>query len=109
VFVQSGHPPSNTSDWQHGVEKRLFLYSQIVAYPLPNHLYPLPYDLDESVQAFVRRLADTELADAPLVFVAGLPKNVTMRWVAGFFEARGYTVSYPLEQGFWLVALRKSP
>ncbi|HEY7372485.1 MAG TPA: glycosyltransferase family 39 protein [Polyangia bacterium] len=107
VFVQSGHPPSNTSDWQHGIEKRLFLYSQIAAYPLPNRVYPLPYNLDESVQTFVRRLADTELAGAPVVFVAGLPKNVTMRWIAGFFEARGYTVSYPLEQGFWLIALRK--
>jgi len=109
VFVQSGHPPSNAADWQHGIERRMFFYSQVVAYPVPNHVYPLPYDLDAAMQSYVARLADTELANAPLIFVTGLPRNVTVEWMRGFFEARGYVATYPLhEDGFWLLALRRT-
>ena len=44
--------------------------SPVFAYPVPNHVYPLPYAPDASMESFVRRLADTDLANAPLIFVA---------------------------------------
>lgn len=106
VFVSSGHPPSNAADWQHGIERRLFFYSQVVAYPVPNHVYPLPYDVDAAMQAYVATLADRELANAPLIFVTG--GSATGEWMRRFFEARGYAASYPLHnEGFWLMALRR--
>ena len=61
------------------------------------------------MESYVRRLADTELANAPLIFVTGLPKHVTIQWVRRFFEARGYQTSYVLRDGFWLLALRRTP
>jgi hypothetical protein len=109
VFVQSSHPPSNAADWQHAIEQRTFFYSPVVAYPVPNHVYPLPYDPDASMQSYVRRLADTELANAPLIFVTGLPKHVTIEWVRRFFESRGYQTTHVLRDGYWLLALRRTP
>jgi hypothetical protein len=109
VFLQSSHPPSNAMDWQRGIEQRAFLYSPVVAYPVPNHVYPLPYDPDASMESFVRRLADTDLANAPLIFVTGLPKHVTIEWVRRFFEARGYQTTHVLRDGYWLLALRLTP
>jgi hypothetical protein len=108
VFVQSGHPTSNAEDWQHGIQARTLFYSQVVAYPVPNPVYPLPYDPDASMETYVRRLADTELAGAPLIFVTGLPRHITIEWVRRFFEARGYRTSYVLRDGFWLMALRRA-
>jgi hypothetical protein len=107
VFVQSGHPPSNRSDWQHGIQERTFFYSPVVAYPLPNRIYPLPYDPDDTMRAYVARLADTDLAGAPLIFVTGLPRHQTIMSVARFFEARGYTTDIAFRDGFWLLALRQ--
>jgi len=109
VFLQSSHPPSNAMDWQRGIEQRLFLYSPVFAYPVPNHVYPLPYAPDASMERFVRRVADTDLANAPLIFVAGVRNHVTIEWVRRFFEARGYQTTHVLREGFWLLALRRLP
>ena len=75
VSVHSGHPQSNAMDWQHGVERHTFLYSQLAAYPLRNRVYPLPYALDDNLRAYVRHLADTDLANEPLILLAGLPRT----------------------------------
>ena len=52
---------------------------------------------------FVRRLADTDLANAPLIFVAGVRKHVTIEWIRRFFEARGYRrpTSFARASGCW--------
>ena len=107
VLVQSGHPQSNAMDWQHGIEQRTFLYSQLAAYPIGNRVYPLPYALDENLRTYVRHIADTDLANAPLILLAGLPKDTPIEWVRQFFEARGYTSSYAVQQGLCLLVFRK--
>jgi hypothetical protein len=107
VFVQSGHPPTNAIDWQRGIEQRTFFYAHLAAYPLPNRTYPLPYRVDDNVRSYVRRLADTELRDSRVVFVAGLARHPTMEWVRTFFEQRGYTASIGVQQALWLLVLRK--
>ena len=108
VFVQSGHPPTNAIDWQHAIEKRTFFYAQLSAYPLPNRTYPLPYHLDDNVRAYVRHIADTELTESPVIFVAGLAKHPTLVWVQSFFEARGYTATHGVEKALWLLVLRRA-
>jgi hypothetical protein len=108
VFVQSGHPPSNAMDWQHGIENHTFFYSPLAAYPLRNRVYPLPYTLDDNLRAYVRRMADSELANAPLILVAGLPGHSTIEWVRQFFETRGYESTYAFRQGLCLLVFRKS-
>ncbi len=107
VFVQSGHPPSNAIDWPHGIEQHTFFYSQLAAYPIANPVYPLPYTLDENMRAYVRRMADGPLANAPLVLLAGLPKHPTIEWFRQFFEARGYATTYAVRQGLCLLVFRK--
>ena len=42
-------------------------------------------------------------------YVTGLPKHVTIEWVRRFFEARGYETTHVLRDGFWLLALRRTP
>jgi hypothetical protein len=107
VFVQSGHPPTNAIDWQHAIEQRTFFYAHLAAYPLPNRTYPLPYRLDASVEDYVRRLADAELAGSEVVYIAGLAHHPTIEWVRQFFEQRGYTTSFGVKQALWLLVLRK--
>jgi len=108
VFVQSGHPPTNAMDWPHGIERRLLDYAPLAAYPVPNRTYPLPYTLDENVRTYVRRVSDTELAQAPVIFVAGLAEHSTIQWVRQFFEARGYTASFGVRQALWLLVFRRT-
>jgi hypothetical protein len=107
VFVQSGHPPTNATDWQHGIERQEFFWSPLAAYPLPNRAYPLPYALDDSVPPYVRRLAETELAQSPSIFVVGLAGHPILHWVRDFFVARGYATALPVRDGFWVLTLRK--
>ncbi len=107
VFVQSGHPPSNAMDWQHGIEQHTFFYSQLAAYPLSNPVYPLPYTLDDNMRAYVRRIAEGPLANAPLILLAGLPNHPTIEWVRQYFEARGYASTYAVRQGLCLLVFRK--
>jgi len=109
VFVQSGHPPSNAIDWQHGIANHTFFYSPLAAYPIANRTYPLPYRLDDEMRAYVRRLADGELANAPLILLAGLPKHPTIEWFREFFEARGYASTYSVREGLCLLVLRRTP
>ena len=109
VFVQAGHPLANSIDWQHAVEQRSFVYSQLDAYPLANHVYPMPYALDDAAKAYVGRAADTELAGAPLIFFTGTPAQPMARWVRQFFEARGYTSSFAVNEVLCLLVLRKPP
>jgi hypothetical protein len=109
VFVQSGHPSTNATDWPHGIERGEFFWSPLVAYPLPNPAYPLPYTLDDSVPPYVRRLAESELARAPSIFVVGLARHPILQWVRDFFVARGYTATLPVHDGFWVLTLRRSP
>jgi hypothetical protein len=108
VFLQSGHMPSNAIDWQNGIAQRNIYWSPLVAYPLPNRVYPLPYALDDSVPPHVRRLADTELARSPALFVVGLPRHEVVEWVRRFFESRGYTSTFAMHEGFWVLALRRA-
>jgi len=108
VFVQSAHPPTNAIDWQHAIEQRTFFYAQLAAYPLPNRTYPLPYNLDDNVRAYVRHIADTELTESPVIFVAGIAKHPTLLWVQRFFEGRGYTSTYGVEKALWLLVLRRA-
>jgi len=107
VFVQSGHPPSNALDWQHGIEQRAFYYAPLTAYPIPNPTYPLPFHLDDNVRAYVSRLA--EQWDPPAIFVVGVADHRTIKWVQQFFEARGYTATIGARNALWLMVLRKPP
>jgi hypothetical protein len=105
VFVQSGHPPSNELDWQHGIEQHAFYYAPLTAYPIANVTYPLPFHLDDSVRAYVSRVA--EQSDPPAIFVVGVAEHRTIKWVQQFFEARGYTATIGARNALWLVVLRK--
>jgi len=107
VFLQAGHPMSNGMDWEHALPARSFLYSPIAAYPVPNRVYPLPYDADEKMRAYVRRLADTELRAAPTIFLVGVIQHPTNEWIRMFFESRGYASTYAVPQGICLVVMRK--
>jgi hypothetical protein len=107
VFIHSGHPLSNRMDWQHGVERRSFLFSPIVAYPVRNRLYPLPYAVDADMEAYVRRLAAGELAATPEIFLTGVLRHPTVEWVRRFFESRGYTSRYAVADSICLIVLRK--
>jgi len=69
----------------------------------------LPYRLDDEMRAYVRRLADGELANAPLILLAGLPKHPTIEWFREFFEARGYASTYSVREGLCLLVLRRTP
>ena len=94
-------------DWQHGIEQHTFFYSQLAAYPLSNPVYPLPYTLDDNMRAYVRRIAEGPLANAPLILLAGLPDHPTIEWVRQYFEARGYASTYAVGQGLCLLVFRK--
>jgi hypothetical protein len=107
VFVQAGHPMSNAMDWQHAIEARSFLYSQLSAYPIPNRVYPLPYGLDDASKTYVRGLADGELAAAPQVVFAGIRDLPSGEWVRSFFESRGYTSHYAVRQGVALIVMQR--
>jgi hypothetical protein len=109
VFVQAGHPLANSIDWQHAVERRSFVYSQLDAYPLANHVYPMPYALDDAAKAYVGRAADTALAGAPLIFFTGTPAQPMTKWMRQFFEARGYTSDFAVNEVLCLLVLRKPP
>ena len=52
-------------------------------------------------------MADTELANSPVIFVAGLAEHSTIQWVRNFFEARGYTTSFGVHKALWLLVLRR--
>ncbi|HXI57693.1 MAG TPA: hypothetical protein VNO55_16625, partial [Polyangia bacterium] len=107
LFVCSGHPLSNQSDWRHAAEQGSFLYSPLTAYPVPNRIYPLPFALDESTKAYVRAAADGVLRRADQILFVGQPPSDTTTWFQAFFEARGYTASFPVREGFGLLVLRR--
>jgi hypothetical protein len=44
-----------------------------------------------------------------MIYVTGLLRHPTMRWIAGYFEARGYTIDYAIREGFWVLTVRKPP
>jgi hypothetical protein len=109
VFVQAGHPTSNAIDWQDAIAARSFLYSQLSAYPIANRSYPIPYALDDVVKAYVARLADGELAGAPLIFFAGIRDLRVGEWIRQFFEARGYASRDAVRQDLILIVLERPP
>jgi hypothetical protein len=107
LFVCSGHPLSNQSDWRRAPEQRSFLYSQLIAYPVPNRIYPLPFALDQSAREYVRAAADGVLRRADQILFVGQPESDTTAWFQAFFEARGYAASFPVREGFVLLVLRR--
>jgi hypothetical protein len=108
VFVQAGHPLANAADWRHAIERRTFVYSQLAAYPLSNHVFPVPYTLDEATTSYVRGVADAEVAEAPLIFYAGLSTDPISRWMCEFFESRGYTKTVAIDKSVGLIVFRKA-
>jgi hypothetical protein len=107
LFVCSGHPLSNRADWRHAPQQGSFLYSQLTVYPVPNRVYPLPFELDAAAKEYVRAAADGALKNAALVLFVGEPPSETTAWVQAFFVARGYTASFPVREGFGLLILRR--
>ena len=107
LFLQAGHPLSNDVDWQHAVEQKSFLYSQLAAYPVPNRVTPLPYELDEATKSFVRTAADGALRHADVVLFVGEPARATATWLKTFFEARGYAATFEARQAIGLLVLRR--
>jgi hypothetical protein len=107
VFVQAGHPLANAADWRREIGRGTFVYSQLAAYPLANHVFPLPYKLDEATTSYVRAVADTEVAQAPLIFYTGVLTDPISEWICGFFESRGYKKTIAAGQSVVLVAFKR--
>jgi len=109
VFMQAGHPQADALDWKHGVEQNSWVFSPLVTYPLPNRVYPLPFTLNDEVKDYVQRAAASELAEAPVIFYAGLRELPLTDWLPQFFATRGYTATVAVTEDQGLVVMRKAP
>jgi hypothetical protein len=108
LFMQAGHPPADALDWKHGVEQNSWIFAPLVAYPLPNRVYPLPFTLSEAAKEYVERAAASELAEAPVIFYAGLREQPLTDWIRRFFASRGYTATVAVSEDQGLVVMRKN-
>jgi hypothetical protein len=90
VFCPSPFIEARPPAWRPDYPIASFLYSHLLVYPVPGHIYPLPFersaDAEDRVQAFSQQI----LARAPAFAVYGSSKAVASwrEWLSGRLEAR---------------------
>jgi hypothetical protein len=107
VLIQAGHPMSNQLDWQHALERRSFLYSQVSVYAVSNSVYPLPFSPDATMRNYLEQLAPATLDRSKIIFYAGRTGDDVEAWLREFFGSRGYSSSICLQQGLSLIMFHK--
>lgn len=104
LFFQSSLPESNFLDWRKGPSGNYF-YSELIAYPVPNRVLPLPARIETDVKEHMAALLDGELKSAPVLLYAHygeLPE-----WVRAQMTARGYRVETQQPGDYTLAVFRK--
>ena len=95
---------SNFLDWRSGLSGS-YLFTELIAYPIPNRVLPLPTRLEVDIEYHITGLLDSELKDAPeIVFVRGgeLPE-----WVTIEMTSRGYRVERLRPNAYSIAVFRK--
>ena len=90
LFFQSGLIESNFLDWRKGPEGT-YLFSELVAYPVPNRIYPLPIRFTDEVKPYVSGLMEGELQGAPIILL--ICQGDVPEWFATNLAARGYRMA----------------
>ena len=71
VFFPSLLYESQFYDWRAGNQPSSYLFAPLVAYPIPNPVFPLPYVPTDDVKNYISDVIDSQLARAPeVLFVA---------------------------------------
>ena len=97
VFVQSG-APAHERDRLAARDRTADIFLRATCrVPAAESNLPASVHLDDNVRAYVRHIADTELTESPVIFVAGLAKHPTLVWVQTLL--RGPWVHLHLRRG----------
>lgn len=92
VFIESGIANTSSLNWQTMEPHASWLFSPLLAYPIRNEAFPLPYEFGEDVKDYVRR--------APLegdrYFLLASVKSELGPWMSRHMKERGFeAVDHP--------------
>ena len=90
LIVTSGLAESNLQDWEGGTKACPHLAAPLIAYPVSNPLYLLPWRLDDRARAFVKRKVEGELRLANTILLLSTTSGETIPWVRSYLQSHGY-------------------
>ena len=87
VFFPSLLVESLSSDWRAGNRPGSYLFAPLVAYPIPNEVYPLPFGVTADAKAYISSIVDSRLAGkAEVLFV---DKDEAWPWIVDRMSRAG--------------------
>lgn len=105
VFYRSELPESDFYEWRSGLSAESYLYAPFVAYPIRNHLLPLPYTLSPNVKLYISSTVH-EARDTPkILFVTRDPSWIP--WMMKEMEKAGYEGEVRAPNSFRVVVFRR--
>jgi hypothetical protein len=106
LFFRTEQPEADLHDWRTNLAGDGYLYTPLLAYPVPNRVVPLPYHLTPEVQAYVHRTVQTELRDqAEVLLVTHEPSWIP--WFAAEMKQAGFAAEVRHPNAFHVVIFRR--
>jgi hypothetical protein len=106
LLMQSTLIESNALDWRKG-PAGVPLFHELIAYPVPNRVYPLPIQIDTAEILYTEGLLDGELRGAPVILY--LRFGDVPPWLAGRMAARGYRLETAHPNAYSVGIFRRNP
>jgi len=108
LLLQSGFVESANLDLRGEPKQTSYLFAPLTAYPVPNHVIPVPYALTAASERLVTQQVEHEAAQhRQFALLSEDGTNVT-EVLQGWFEKQGYRASVQHIAGFTLVIFERS-
>jgi len=104
LIFQSSLVESNVLDWRRGPSGS-YAFNELVAYPVPNRLFPLPTRLEADTEYHVQGILDGELKDAPMIVYVRMGEIPA--WIYAQLAMRGYRVERMRPNAYSIAIFRK--
>lgn len=104
VFFQSSLVESNFLAWRNGPSGS-YLFNELLAYPVPNRVLPLPIRMDMDVAYHLTGLLDGELKNEPVLIWVRF--GDVPEWLPGQMAERGYRMEVLRPNAYSVAVFRR--